>query len=107
MRAGDFRINDQAGVHRRVDARNLDLALIVHLDLDDRRDVSQKALMRRDAQPRSLAELAFSPAGFLRHHLGNSPQPARFPRISFKRSTIIRVIYIFEIDRARFANQVE
>ena len=107
LRAGDLRVNDQSGIHCRIHPWNFDLALIVHFDFDDRRDVSQKALMRRDTQTRAFAELAFPPAGFLRHHLGYPPQPARFPRISFKRSAIIRVIYIFEIDRARFSNQVE
>ena len=107
LRAGDLRVYDQSSIHCRIHPWNFDLALIVHLDFDDRRDVSQKALMRRDTQTRAFAELAFSPAGFLRHHLGDAAQATGLPRIGIERSSIIWVVHILEIDRARLSNQVE
>src|SRR5437763_16564039 len=98
---------DSRGLAARIHPWNFDLALIVHLDFDDRRDVSQKALMRRDTQSRSFAELAFSPRGFLCDHLRDPPQTTGLPRIGIERSAIIWVVHILVIDHARLSNQVE
>src|SRR5215469_1023891 len=103
----DLWVYNQSGVHGRIHARDLDLALIVHFDFHNRRYIGQEAPMRGDTQSRSLAELAFSPPGFLRNHFRNLAQTPGLPRIGSERRPIVRVIHILEIYRPGGTNQFE
>src|ERR1700722_7855284 len=101
LRLRDLRIHYQPRVHYAVDAWNSNVSLIVHLDFNHRRNIGEEAAMGGNAQAGSLAQFAFSPTGLLNHHLGHAPQTAGLPRISIQRSSVIRILDTFEINRPR------
>src|SRR5215472_9036049 len=88
LRAHAVRIHRRATVDCDVDARYREIALVVHLHFDDRRDVAHEAVMRGDAQALALGH-GFAPSRFLRHGLGDTPQPPGVHWITLGRLAMI------------------
>ena len=68
------RIDDRTAVDRHIDARNAQLALGINGHFHDRGDVAGEAVVRGDAQPAALGELA-TPPGLLRGELDDVAHP--------------------------------
>src|ERR1700674_5680191 len=69
--AGRLRIYDQACVEGHIHSGNSHFTLIIDFNFNDRGDIRQEALMRRNPDTSSLAMLALSPPGFFCDQLCN------------------------------------
>src|SRR4029077_5823311 len=105
--AGCFWIDYQARIQNRIHARDPPLTVVIDLDLNDRCDIRQEALMRRNPEARSLAMLALSPPGFFCDQLCNVAETTGFPWVGVHRSPIVRILHTLKIDRARVPDQIE
>src|SRR5208283_1882055 len=54
LRARCFRIHDESGIHRGINTRDANLAVIGHLHLNSRGHISQETAMRGESKPMSL-----------------------------------------------------
>ena len=57
LRAGRFRIYDQPRIHRCINTRDADLAVITHLHFNHRSHISQETAMRGESKPVALCAL--------------------------------------------------
>src|SRR5439155_22832101 len=79
-----IRMNHFTGIDNRVDARNPDAALAVHLQLDDRCDVAQEATVDGDPEAAAVARLLLRPAGLLRNLLDDATGAACIERVGIR-----------------------